>query len=134
MWQVSVNSNNLGLKHLDKNLTDILLGILGMNPLQPPEGFPISGIAPEASLYPYRIFSCGEEGGPRRGGTSDLVLKAMLKALEDGVDIISMSLSLPEGMTTELPKYDPVANAAQQIKDAGIAIVVAMGHCRCHGE
>ncbi|RFU73816.1 subtilisin-like protease [Trichoderma arundinaceum] len=103
-------------------------GILGMDPLQFPEGFPISGVAPEASLYAYRIFSCGAIGGPRRGGTSDLVLKAMLKAFEDGVDIISMSLSLAEGMTGALPKYDPLAIAAQQIKDAGVAIVVAMGN------
>ncbi|EHK25873.1 uncharacterized protein TRIVIDRAFT_189569 [Trichoderma virens Gv29-8] len=103
-------------------------GILGMDPLHLPHGFPISGVAPEASLYPYRIFSCGDIGGVRRGGTSDLVLQAMLKAMADGVDVISMSLSLDEGMVGSLPKYDPVANAAQQIKDAGIAIVVAMGN------
>ncbi|KAL7949235.1 subtilisin-like protein [Trichoderma barbatum] len=103
-------------------------GILGMDPLHPPKGFPISGVAPEATLYAYRIFSCGDIGGVRRGGSSDLVLQAMLKAMEDGVDVISMSLSLPEGKVGALPTYDPVANAAQQIKDAGIAIVVAMGN------
>ncbi|KAL7928198.1 subtilisin-like protein [Trichoderma chlorosporum] len=103
-------------------------GILGMDPLQVPYGFPISGVAPEASLYPYRIFGCGVAGGARQGGSSDLVLQAMLKAFDDGVDVISMSLSLPQGIVGSLPTYDPVASAAQQIKDAGIAIVVAMGN------
>ncbi|KAL7969606.1 peptidase S8/S53 domain-containing protein [Trichoderma sp. SZMC 28014] len=82
-------------------------GIIGMDPLQPPDGFPISGVAPEASLYAYRIFGCGLGGGAREGGTTDLVLQAMLKAFEDGVDIIT---------------------TAQQIKNAGVAIIVAMGN------
>ncbi|KAL6828826.1 subtilisin-like protein [Trichoderma sp. SZMC 28015] len=103
-------------------------GILGMDALELPDGFPITGVAPEASLYAYRIFGCSSTGGERPGGSSDLVLAAMLKAMDDGVDVISMSLSLPEGMVGSLPTYDPVASAAQQIKDAGIAIVVAMGN------
>ncbi|KAM0485392.1 hypothetical protein ACHAPX_001378 [Trichoderma viride] len=103
-------------------------GIIGMNPLQAPDGFPISGVAPEASLYAYRIFGCGLGGGAREGGTTDLVLQAMLKAFEDGVDIISMSLSINGGMTGELPSYDPVTATAQQIKNAGVAIIVAMGN------
>ncbi|PON28188.1 peptidase [Trichoderma gamsii] len=82
-------------------------GIIGMDPLQAPDGFPISGVAPEASLYAYRIFGCGLGGGAREGGTTDLVLQAMLKAFEDGVDIIT---------------------TAQQIKNAGVAIIVAMGN------
>ncbi|KAK6450359.1 hypothetical protein FP744_10006609 [Trichoderma asperellum] len=103
-------------------------GIIGMDPLQAPDGFPISGVAPEASLYAYRIFGCGLGGGAREGGTTDLVLQAMLKAFEDGVDIISMSLSINGGMTGELPSYDPVTATAQQIKNAGVAIIVAMGN------
>ncbi|KAL6905046.1 peptidase S8/S53 domain-containing protein [Trichoderma evansii] len=103
-------------------------GIIGMNPLHAPEGFPISGVAPEASLYAYRIFGCGLGGGAREGGTTDLVLQAMLKAFEDGVGIISMSLSIDGGMTGELPSYDPVTATAQQIKNAGVAIIVAMGN------
>jgi subtilisin family serine protease len=99
-----------------------------MDPLQAPDGFPISGVAPEASLYAYRIFGCGLGGGAREGGTTDLVLQAMLKAFEDGVDIISMSLSIDGGMTGELPSYDPVTATAQQIKNAGVAIIVAMGN------
>ncbi|PTB68404.1 subtilisin-like protein [Trichoderma citrinoviride] len=83
-------------------------GILGMDPLQYPEGLPISGVAPEASLYAYRIYSCGDIGGARRGGESDLVIKAMLKAMEDGVDILSI--------------------VAQSLREAGIAMIVAMGN------
>jgi hypothetical protein len=99
-----------------------------MDPLQVPEGFPISGVAPEASIYAYRIFSCKDIGQPGRGGTSDLVIKAMMKAFEDKVDIISMSLSLQEGQVTPVPKVNPIASIARKIYDAGIAIAVAMGN------
>ncbi|KAH0531110.1 hypothetical protein TsFJ059_005663 [Trichoderma semiorbis] len=112
----------------DCSQSDHATHVAGMDPLELPDGFPVTGVAPEASLYAYRIFGCSGTGGERPGGSSDLVLAAMLKAMDDGVDVISMSLSLPEGMVGSLPTYDPVASAAQQIKDAGIAIVVAMGN------
>lgn len=44
------------------------------------------GVAPDASIYAYRIFGC-------TGSTPDnLVIDAMLRAVRDGCDVINLSL------------------------------------------
>jgi hypothetical protein len=99
-----------------------------MDSLPLPDGFPISGVAPEASLYPYRVFSCRAIGTSGRGGTNDIVMKAMERALVDKVDILSMSLSLSNGQVTPIPQKNPIEAVAKRLYDAGIAIIVAMGN------
>ncbi|APA15397.1 hypothetical protein SS1G_09060 [Sclerotinia sclerotiorum 1980 UF-70] len=94
-------------------------GILGMDPISGDGYFPISGVAPEASLYMYRTFDCANAGG------SDTIMAGMLKAQGDGVDIISMSLAIG----TEWPSTpDPLASVVQSITQAGIAVIVAVGN------
>jgi len=48
--------------------------------------FNMTGVAPEATIYAYRVFSCS--------GYTDLVIlyQAMSRAYDDGADIISLSL------------------------------------------
>ncbi|KAK6597131.1 hypothetical protein H4I95_09402 [Botrytis cinerea] len=93
--------------------------ILGMDPISENGYFPISGVAPEANLYMYRTFDCSNAGG------SDTIMAGMLKAHEDGVDVISMSLAVG----TEFPSTpDPLASVVQSITQAGTAVIVAVGN------
>ena len=48
-------------------------------------GFGLVGVAPDASLYMYRIMGCNG------GATTDVILQGMERAGEAGVDVISMS-------------------------------------------
>lgn len=54
-------------------------------------GFDAPGVAPGATILPYRVFGCS-------GSTyTDIELAAMLKAEEDGADIINFSISSSPG-------------------------------------
>ncbi|KAF9380560.1 hypothetical protein CPC16_010269 [Podila verticillata] len=75
------------------------------------------GVAPEATLGAYRVFGC-------RGGTSnDLIMKALLKAAEDGMQVINLSLGGPGGW-----RQDREAHLADQLARNGTVIVAAMGN------
>ena len=52
------------------------------------------GVAPGATLRSYKIFGCSD------GTTTDMILLAMQKAFEDGVDIITASLGSNTGFKT----------------------------------
>ncbi|XXG96043.1 hypothetical protein Hte_002320 [Hypoxylon texense] len=96
-------------------------GIIGMNPLADGNRtLNISGVAPEATLYIYRVFDCSTNGE-----TTDRVMAAMLRAQADGVDIISMSLSIQESWQD---RADPLLQVASRLIDAGIAVIVAQGN------
>ncbi|KAI0123419.1 peptidase S8/S53 domain-containing protein [Xylariales sp. AK1849] len=100
-------------------------GIIGMDPLGVTEGYNITGVAPEAELYMYRVFDCEQSGG------SDDTLAAMLKAQSDGVDLVSMSLNIG----AELPDVvDPLAEVTARLHDAGIAVIVAAGNSGSAGK
>lgn len=81
-----------------------------------PDQFNINGVAPEATLYMYRAFSCDAHGG------SDAILAGMLKAQSDGVDIVSMSLSLGSPSPYGQADGDPLAEVTKKLTDAGIAV------------
>lgn len=90
-----------------------------MEPMSENGYFPISGVAPEATLYMYRTFDCANAGG------SDTIMAGILKAQGDGVDIISMSLSVG----TEWPSNpDPLASVVKSTTQAGIAVIIAIGN------
>ncbi|KAI6082955.1 subtilisin-like protein [Hypoxylon rubiginosum] len=96
-------------------------GIIGMDPLSDGDRtLNISGVAPEATLYIYRVFDCATNGE-----TTDRVMAAMLRARADGVDIISMSLSIQESWQD---RADPLLQVASRLVDAGIAVIVAQGN------
>jgi subtilisin family serine protease len=60
-------------------------GILaGQDP--PGVGFGLVGVAPESTVYMYRIFGC------QGSASTDIIMQAFVKAGQDGVDLISMSV------------------------------------------
>ncbi len=73
------------------------------------------GVAPEATLYAYRVFGC--EGG------TEIVVDAIDAAVAAGVDIINMSLGADFGEGT-----DPDAVAADNAAKAGVTVVISAGN------
>ncbi|KAF9580203.1 hypothetical protein BGW38_003249 [Lunasporangiospora selenospora] len=75
------------------------------------------GVAPQATLGAYRVFGC-------KGGTSnDLIIKAMLRAASDGMQVINLSLGGPGGWRQERE-----ARVADALAKNGTIIVAAMGN------
>ncbi|KAI1662044.1 subtilisin-like protein [Daldinia decipiens] len=96
-------------------------GIVGMEPLlDGDKTLNISGVAPEATIYMYRVFDC-----LTNGGSTDRIMAAMLRAQADGVDIISMSLGIQESWQDGT---DPLTKVAARLVDAGIAVIVSQGN------
>src|SRR5699024_10462095 len=77
----------------------------------------IKGVAPESDIYAYRAL------GPNGFGTSVQVIAAMEKALEDGVDILNLSL----GNTINVPDF-PTSKAVNKATEHGVMVVVANGN------
>ncbi|CAO3565732.1 unnamed protein product [Mortierella alpina] len=75
------------------------------------------GVAPQATLGAYRVFGC-------KGGTSnDLIMKALLRAAADGMQVINLSLGGPGGW-----RQDREARLADELARNGTLIVAAMGN------
>jgi minor extracellular serine protease Vpr len=75
----------------------------------------LKGIAPKASIFAYKVSEDGESV------SSDLIIKAVEKAIEDDVDIINISL----GVNRTNSKIDDVVNEATK---NGIVVVAAAGN------
>ncbi|MCH8323951.1 MAG: S8 family serine peptidase [Thaumarchaeota archaeon] len=75
----------------------------------------LSGIAPKASIFAYKVSDDGENV------SSDLIIKAINKAIEDDVDIINISL----GVNKTNSKIDDAVSKATR---NGIVVVVAAGN------
>ena len=73
------------------------------------------GVAPQASIYEYRVFGCA--------GSSNIVDLAINRAVSDGMSVISMSLGSDLGGTT-----DPTSVAAQNAVDDGVSVVASAGN------
>ena len=82
-------------------------------------GFGLTGVAPEASLYMYKVFSCVSEST-----STDIILAAMIQAASDGVDVISMSLGAMNPFQADSP-YTALVDA---ITSQGIAVIAANGN------
>ncbi|KAK3843452.1 MAG: peptidase S8/S53 domain-containing protein [Linnemannia gamsii] len=75
------------------------------------------GVIPQATLGAYRVFGC-------QGGTSnDLIMKALLRAARDGMQVINLSLGGPGGW-----RQDREARLADELAKNGTIIVAAMGN------
>lgn len=83
-------------------------------------GFGLLGVAPEASLFMYRVFSC------LGAGTTDVILAAMQRAADDEMDIINMSIALGQDWPTEL--NDPLRQMTVGLAKKGIAVITANGN------
>ncbi|WP_329955866.1 S8 family serine peptidase [Calidifontibacillus erzurumensis] len=75
------------------------------------------GVAPDAEIYAYRAL------GPGGYGTSDHVIAAIEKAVEDGMDIINLSL----GSSVNGPDY-PTSVALDKAVEKGVIAVTSSGN------
>ncbi len=73
------------------------------------------GVAPNAVLYIYRVFGCT--------GSTDVVTEAINRAVQDGADVISMSLGSDFGTNAT-----PDAIAANNAARAGVVVVASSGN------
>ena len=73
-------------------------------------------MAPEAEIYDYRVF-----GASGRVGVNQAILAAIDDAIEDGCDIINMSLGGP------IPNI-AMWRALRKARSAGVIVVVAAGN------
>jgi subtilisin family serine protease len=74
------------------------------------------GVAPEATILAYRVFGCD--------GSTDVAALAIDQAVEDGADVINMSLGSPFGGS----ETDPTSTAAQNAIEAGVVVVASAGN------
>ncbi|WP_188456671.1 S8 family serine peptidase [Virgibacillus oceani] len=77
----------------------------------------IKGVAPDADIYAYRAL------GPGGMGTSVQVIAALEQAVEDGMDVINLSL----GNSVNGPDY-PTSIAVNRAVNLGVAVVIANGN------
>ncbi len=82
----------------------------------------VVGAAPNVGLGAYRVFGC--EGAT----SSEIILDAMERAADDGMDVVNMSL----GYAFQWPEY-PTAVAASEMVDEGIVMVASAGNAGTTG-
>ncbi len=79
--------------------------------------YAVKGVAPDVDLYAYRVL------GPYGSGTTDGVLAGIDKAVQDGMDVINLSL----GAGVNDPLY-PTSVAINNAMLSGVVSVVAAGN------
>ncbi|KAH6897537.1 peptidase [Coprinopsis sp. MPI-PUGE-AT-0042] len=89
-------------------------GIVGTSPGNP---YGIVGVAPEASLLAYRIFGC------TGSVTDDIIIASLIRAVNDGADVLNLSLGGPNGWTTGAG-----AVVASRIAETGKIVVISAGN------
>ncbi|OWB74795.1 hydrolase activity protein [[Candida] boidinii] len=77
----------------------------------------IVGVAPNAKIRMYKVFGCED------ATTNDLIMKALVDAASDGVNVINLSLGNPSGYSDS-----PISMLASSIADDNIAVVYAAGN------
>jgi minor extracellular serine protease Vpr len=83
----------------------------------------VSGVAPDATLFAYRVFGCN-------GSTSDdIIIAALERAFDDGAQVVNMSL----GDAFNNFASSPDAEATQVLVDHGVDVVVAAGNSGANG-
>ncbi len=74
-----------------------------------------TGIVPKAKLYAYKVSSTGE------GVSSDYIVRAIRQAMQDGVNVINISLGINK-------TNDEIDDAIDESVKKGIVVVVAAGN------
>lgn len=92
-------------------------GTIGANGNNSESEFAVTGIAPEAEIYAYKVL------GPYGVGSSSDIIAAIEQSVKDGMDVINLSL----GITTPSPLY-PSSIACNNAAIAGVVPVVANGN------
>ncbi len=81
---------------------------------------PITGVAPKAWLGNYKVFPDGGNGAP-----DSLIIRAIEDAVNDGMDVINLSLG---GFPATRPADDALVVAVENAAAAGKVVVVAAGN------
>jgi minor extracellular serine protease Vpr len=81
------------------------------------------GVAPGSTLGAYRVFGC--EGST----TADIMLAAMERAYDDGMDVLNMSI----GSAFSTWKQYPTAAGADALVEAGMVVVASIGNSGAAG-
>jgi len=83
----------------------------------------VVGVAPDVTFGAYRVFGC-------EGSTdADIMIEAMEMALDDGVDIVNMSIG---AAFWGWPEY-PTAAASDKLVNAGVVVVASIGNSGTSG-
>ncbi|TDZ25539.1 Minor extracellular protease vpr [Colletotrichum orbiculare MAFF 240422] len=77
----------------------------------------LTGVAPEATLYSYKVF------GPNEGTGEEVLIEAFLRAFDDGVDIITASVGSTGGWSN-----NAWALVADRIVQQGVVVTIAAGN------
>lgn len=89
-------------------------GIIGADPNN---DFNISGVAPDAEIFSYRVFGCSGSV------TDDVLVDALLLGTKQGMDILTMSLGGSDGWTESTS-----AVLSSRLSDAGKVVTIAAGN------
>ncbi|KAL0959395.1 hypothetical protein HGRIS_014644 [Hohenbuehelia grisea] len=89
-------------------------GIIGADPVNK---FSMKGVAPKASIYSYRAFSCISSG------QEDILVQALLRAQADGMDVITVSAGHVNGWTGSTASL-----VANRIAEQGRVVTVSAGN------
>lgn len=84
------------------------------------EGFGLVGAAPDATIAAYRVFGCDVGDA-----SNDILIGAMLRAAQDGADVISMSIGIIGDIWEAINPFDAVVT---QLAQKGVATVAAVGN------
>jgi minor extracellular serine protease Vpr len=82
----------------------------------------VTGVAPGVTFLAYKVF------GPDGPTSSDVMVAAMEAALEDGADVVNMSI----GAAFQWPQY-PSAVAADRLVQRGVVVSVSAGNSGANG-
>ncbi|KAI0709562.1 pyrolysin [Cerioporus squamosus] len=93
-------------------------GIIGADPNNP---FNISGVASQASINAYRVFGC------TGSVTDDVLLEALLRGVDDGNNILTMSLGGTDGWTESSTSV-----VSSRIAASGRIVTIAAGTLVVH--
>jgi minor extracellular serine protease Vpr len=123
----SSGSGGALIPHPDKDPDDCnghgthVAGIIGAS--GDPEAGGVRGVAPEVTFGAYRVFGCE--------GTTDsaIMIAAMERALDDGMDVVNMSIG---AAFQTWPQY-PTAVAADALVAAGVVVVTSIGNSGASG-
>ena len=83
----------------------------------------VTGVAPGVSFGAYRVFGCGGST------TTDIMIAAMERALDDDMDVLNMSIG---SAFNTWPQY-PTAAASDTLVNAGVSVVASIGNSGADG-
>ncbi len=93
------------------------------------DGINVTGVAPDAKIMPIRVLDRGVDGNLSADDINLRYANAIRFAVENGADIINMSLKLPSPEGTDgLTPNTEVENALRYAKDNGVLVVMAAGN------